>query len=270
MKTRRTFTTAGLIVALFGLMSGAQTASAQVTVDTDPSKTYSDWGNQVTPFPIATGSADFNFGTNTWSGSLTTLSDLASVTRGSATSTADSTASGTLSGSTFTTNSWASGVSDNRFARSGTGTIRATSNAWVDNSIAFAVGQLSNYSWSATFLSVVSGATNSPPYSTDPYFWLFDASNNAVFGCQTCADGTLSGSGQLAAGNYVLSWGGSVGSTSETLNATMGTQYGSAAFTQSGVLTVMAAPVPEPETYAMMLAGLGLLGGMARRKKMSA
>jgi hypothetical protein len=48
MKTRRTFTTAGLIVALFGLMSGAQTASAQVTVDTDPSKTYSDWGNQVT------------------------------------------------------------------------------------------------------------------------------------------------------------------------------------------------------------------------------
>lgn len=28
-----------------------------------------------------------------------------------------------------------------------------------------------------------------------------------------------------------------------------------------------AAPVPEPETYAMMLAGLGLVGFMARRKK---
>ncbi len=27
------------------------------------------------------------------------------------------------------------------------------------------------------------------------------------------------------------------------------------------------APIPEPETYAMMLAGLGLLGFMARRKK---
>jgi hypothetical protein len=28
-----------------------------------------------------------------------------------------------------------------------------------------------------------------------------------------------------------------------------------------------AAPVPEPETYAMMLAGLGLLGFVARRRK---
>jgi len=30
---------------------------------------------------------------------------------------------------------------------------------------------------------------------------------------------------------------------------------------------VSVAAVPEPETYALMLAGLGLLGFMARRKK---
>ncbi len=33
---------------------------------------------------------------------------------------------------------------------------------------------------------------------------------------------------------------------------------------------VVAAPIPEPETYAMMLAGLGLLGLTARRRKWSA
>jgi len=27
------------------------------------------------------------------------------------------------------------------------------------------------------------------------------------------------------------------------------------------------APIPEPETYAMMLAGLGLMGFVARRRK---
>jgi len=29
-------------------------------------------------------------------------------------------------------------------------------------------------------------------------------------------------------------------------------------------------PVPEPETYAMMLAGLGLMGAIARRRKAKA
>jgi hypothetical protein len=33
------------------------------------------------------------------------------------------------------------------------------------------------------------------------------------------------------------------------------------------MVLVQAAPVPEPETYALMLAGLGLLGMAQRRRK---
>lgn len=37
--------------------------------------------------------------------------------------------------------------------------------------------------------------------------------------------------------------------------------------TQTGATANVAAPVPEPETYALMLAGLGLMGLLARRRK---
>lgn len=55
----------------------------------------------------------------------------------------------------------------------------------------------------------------------------------------------------LAAGTYTLQVSGSV----------LGTSGGS----YSGVLNL--APVPEPESYAMLLGGLGLLGLMVRRRK---
>jgi len=46
----------------------------------------------------------------------------------------------------------------------------------------------------------------------------------------------------------------------------MGTYYSVHLSGVDGATNVTAA-VPEPETYAMLLAGLGLLGGMARRRK---
>lgn len=46
------------------------------------------------------------------------------------------------------------------------------------------------------------------------------------------------------------------------------TKEGSSHATYSGTLTL--SPIPEPETYAMILAGLGLMGFIARRRKQNA
>jgi hypothetical protein len=64
---------------------------------------------------------------------------------------------------------------------------------------------------------------------------------------------TLS-SDNLAAGNYYMLVSGNLVSNTAA-------SFGGA---------VMMAPVPEPETYGMMLAGLGVLGFLARRRKQAA
>ncbi|MGJ7916263.1 FxDxF family PEP-CTERM protein [Massilia sp. LXY-6] len=65
---------------------------------------------------------------------------------------------------------------------------------------------------------------------------------------------TLSSSNALAEGNYYVLVSGKL--VSDT----------SAAF-GGAVMMSPTAPVPEPETYGMMLAGLGVLGVLARRRK---
>jgi len=40
--------------------------------------------------------------------------------------------------------------------------------------------------------------------------------------------------------------------------------------TSTGDLNLQVAAIPEPETYAILLAGLGLLGFVARRRKQKA
>lgn len=63
----------------------------------------------------------------------------------------------------------------------------------------------------------------------------------------------LGWSGQLAAGTYTVNvWGHAV---------LKNTSY---------TATVSALPVPEPETYAMLLGGLALVGAVARRKAKAA
>lgn len=88
-------------------------------------------------------------------------------------------------------------------------------------------------------------------------FSLYNAGGLLVSGTSV-SDGALEeftlNSGVLAAGDYYLQVNGLV--------------VGKAGGKYSADITL--SPVPEPETYAMMLAGLGLLGFSARRRKQKA
>lgn len=57
-----------------------------------------------------------------------------------------------------------------------------------------------------------------------------------------------------------------LGAGSYTLNV-FGNPSGSFGGGYGGFLATVTAPIPEPETYAMMLAGLGALGFLARRRR---
>ena len=67
-------------------------------------------------------------------------------------------------------------------------------------------------------------------------------------------------------------WSNGVNLTIENILKARTTQFGSEAFIEkkfSGSVVILS-PVPEADTYAMMLAGLGLVGFMVRRKRTAA
>lgn len=84
---------------------------------------------------------------------------------------------------------------------------------------------------------------------------LYGADDMLISSGTAAQSGTLDvwtiSSGNLMAGNYYLQVSGNVVGTTPS-------SFGGA---------VMLAPVPEPETYGMLLGGLGLLGFLARRRK---
>lgn len=75
---------------------------------------------------------------------------------------------------------------------------------------------------------------------------------------------TASASGDKAVSLYLMG-------TSDTLGMIIftGGQGQSLPTLSFDVVSVVTAPVPEPETYAMFLAGLGLMGAIARRRRQS-
>lgn len=76
----------------------------------------------------------------------------------------------------------------------------------------------------------------------------------------------------LTGDTNVSDFGGTVQSFIVPTDATrlfLGTSDGFGWYNNSGKFVVEITAVPEPETYAMLMAGLGLLGAVARRRKTS-
>ena len=87
---------------------------------------------------------------------------------------------------------------------------------------------------------------------TNPDGMLYN-DDDAVVSATTVIGNSLSLAwGPLTAGSYYLTVGG-------TATGTLGGLY-------SGAISVSAPPIPEPESYAMFLAGLGLMGVIVRRR----
>jgi hypothetical protein len=119
----------------------------------------------------------------------------------------------------------------------------------------------SAYTASATFNAVNMSGGN-PTIAATQTFKLFDVASNSVNpGVDISAAGFGSFSASASHLNNAVTFNSMTLSTQFTLSGASGSS--SALVTSFASIT----PVPEPESYAMMLSGLALLAGMAFRRK---
>ena len=105
--------------------------------------------------------------------------------------------------------------------------------------------------------------------------WYFNGSSMGFAGLNDVIDqntADIAGSGEwgYSVERDRLSWHTS-GSNASDMTINGGWRSGSNIWLNSSTdwsrVVLVAAPVPEPETYALLLAGLGMVGTMARRRK---
>ena len=105
--------------------------------------------------------------------------------------------------------------------------------------------------------------------------WYFNGSSMGFAGLNDVIDqntADIAGSGEwgYSVERDRLSWH-TQGSNASDMTLNGGWRSGSNIWLNSSTdwnrVVLVAAPVPEPETYALLLAGLGMVGSMARRRK---
>ena len=107
------------------------------------------------------------------------------------------------------------------------------------------------------------GDLNGTPISPSLSFFKYigHAYDGTGFGSDGAPDGKVSHTFMnLAAGDYSVFVGGADYFAQDAANPDVMSKYGITG-------TLIAGAVPEPETYAMLLAGLGLMGAIVRRRR---
>jgi len=126
--------------------------------------------------------------------------------------------------------------------------------SWGESTVRLAAGTQIDDTWTFTLLADSTASFLAAQ--------TFSVSSGAIKNFSAELLGTSFGPAVSDATSQKLSWGGTLAAGTYSVHVTGLT----AADRTTYVGSVSALPVPEPETYAMMLGGLGILGFAARRK----
>jgi hypothetical protein len=137
----------------------------------------------------------------------------------------------------------------------------ATSTASAGNVFLYASD--TDFTTSGSFLLTVGGTNSGGSGTETTRAWGGTSDTEFQFSGANLL-GTLAPSGPIYSGTVAGPFSSAVNPYSLTIGVTISR---STSGTSTGDLNLQVAAIPEPETYAILLAGLGLLGFVARRRK---